>query len=94
MEVFESCNAIRKTLNKTGLHYFIKESPFSLWVTIRKKRIPTSEFVETDLETSVQSAKDSELKSLKENLLERELEIKALKINNKNLKASAKNYAK
>ena len=31
---------------------------------------------------------------MKENLLERELEIKALKINNKNLKASAKNYAK
>ena len=95
MEIFESCNAVRKTLNKSGLHYFVKESPFSLWITIRKKRIlATNEFVENDFETLVQSDKDLEIKSLKEKLLEREIVIKSLKINNKNLKASAKNYAK
>ena len=92
MDIFESCNAVRKTLNKSGLHYFVKESPFSLWITIRKKRISTNEFVENDLGT--QSDKDLEIKILKEKLLEREIEIKALKINNKNLKASAKNYVK
>ena len=94
MEIFESCNAVRKTLNKTGLHYFVKESPFSLWISIRKKRIVTNEFVENDHETSDKNDKDLEIESLKEKLIEREIEVKTLKISSRNLKASAKNYAK
>ena len=39
MQTVKSCNVIRKSLVKSNLHYFINESPLSIWITIRKKFI-------------------------------------------------------
>ena len=37
MNTIKSCNELRQSLVKSGLHYFINESPHSIWITIRKK---------------------------------------------------------
>ena len=39
MTTVESCNGIRATLVSSGLHYFVKESPHSLWISVKKKFI-------------------------------------------------------
>ena len=33
----ESANLVRKSLEKSNLHFFINESPHSMWITIRKR---------------------------------------------------------
>jgi uncharacterized protein YhfF len=37
MNTLTSCNDVRQCLVKSGLHYYINESPHSIWITIRKK---------------------------------------------------------
>ena len=39
MQIVKSCDVIRQSLVKSNLHYFINESPHSIWITIRKKFI-------------------------------------------------------
>ena len=39
MDATQSCELIRQNLVRSGLHFFVNESPFSLWITIRKKFI-------------------------------------------------------
>ena len=39
MSIYESCNVIRQSLVKANLHYFMNESPHSIWITIRKKQL-------------------------------------------------------
>ena len=39
MNTMYSCELIRQSLVKSGLHFFVNESPHSLWVTVRKKFI-------------------------------------------------------
>ena len=39
MDATQSCELLRQNLFKSGLHFFVNESPFSLWITIRKKFI-------------------------------------------------------
>ena len=39
MTVKEGTNLIRESLNNSNLHYFINESPHSIWITIRKRLI-------------------------------------------------------
>ena len=33
----QSCELIRQSIVKSGLHFFVNESPHSLWVTVRKR---------------------------------------------------------
>eukprot|EP00090_Calanus_glacialis_P033231 TRINITY_DN55126_c0_g1_i1.p1 TRINITY_DN55126_c0_g1~~TRINITY_DN55126_c0_g1_i1.p1 ORF type:complete len:323 (+),score=71.97 TRINITY_DN55126_c0_g1_i1:52-969(+) len=94
MDIIESCNAIRKKLSKSGLHYFIKESPFSLWITIKKKKIDVHQS-ETELDSPVtQDAKvlENEIRFLKERLQKSEAEINNLKTKNSTLQATNENY--
>ena len=39
MTTIKGCNVIRDGLLRSGLHYFVKESPHSIWISVRKKLI-------------------------------------------------------
>ena len=71
METVKSCNDVRQSLVDSGLHYFINESPHSIWITIRKKflNIPPGNFPQSRSLDVVQVKKEdveAELKGLEE----------------------------
>ena len=37
MTVLDNVNLIRFSLVKSNLHFFINESPYSIWITVRKR---------------------------------------------------------
>ena len=41
MNTVKSCDVIRQSLVTSNLHYFINESPHSIWITVRKKFMNT-----------------------------------------------------
>ena len=76
MDAVQSCNVVRQSLVESGLHYFINESPHSLWITIRKKFINAELVIEniaqkessnsSDIVQSKDEYHKSEYKTLKE----------------------------
>ena len=71
METVKSCNDVRQSLVNSGLHYFVNESPHSIWITIRKKylSIPPGNFLQSRSHNVVQVKEedsDAELKGLEE----------------------------
>ena len=58
MAVFQMCNKIHNTVEKSGLHYSINQTPFSSYITIRKKLInPEVELLSDSVETGVEDQK-------------------------------------
>ena len=58
MDTMASTNQIRQSLVNSNLHYFVNESPHSVWITIRKK------FLNTDITKIVE--KPGEIEDAKE----------------------------
>ena len=77
MSIYESCNVIRQSLVKANLHYFMNESPHSIWITIRKKQLSPSN--SQDSFEQVTHMKNLEFDQLKHNYqdLRRLYEIQA-----------------
>ena len=73
MNTMNSCDIIRQSLVKSGLHFFVNESPYSLWITVRKKFMDNNQnlIAENTDEASVSEERkmaelENEMKDLKE----------------------------
>ena len=79
MNTIRSCNDVRQSLVNSRLHYFINESPHSIWITIRKKLIPNPDNLNNDLEdpTNAVPVKDEEFQDNNKNLEGRNRELEA-----------------
>ena len=79
MNTIGSCNDVRQSLVNSKLHYFISESPHSIWITIRKKFIPYQDNLNNDHEASIKAVpiKDEELEASYKDLEERNKELEA-----------------
>merc|ERR1711915_539373 len=84
MDILESCNAIRKKLSKSGLHYLIHETPFSLLIKIKKKRIGENDSKEDELISERYSSED-DIQKLK-------AQIQVLEKEMKNIHSSLRQY--
>ena len=62
MNIVKSCNGVRQGLVDSGLHYFINESPHSIWITIRKKFLNIENFIEN---LAAQETPTSEVQNLR-----------------------------
>ena len=75
MDILESCHAIRKKLSKSGLHYLIHETPFSLLIKIKKKRIGENDR-EEDEPLSEKNSLEDDIQKLKSQIQVLEKEMK------------------
>ena len=80
MDILESCHAIRKKLSKSGLHYLIHETPFSLLIKIKKKRIGENDSEEGE-PLSGRTSFEDEIQQLKAQIKGLEKEIRNIHSN-------------
>ena len=72
MNTMYSCDVIRKSLVKSGLHFFVNESPYSLWITVRKKFMDNQNLIDEKTngapvrEEKKMAEIENEMKDLKE----------------------------
>ena len=65
-----SCELIRQSIVKSGLHFFVNESPHSLWVTVRKK------FFDNNFNRSDAVSEEEKLERYKNKILMLENQLK------------------
>ena len=83
-------------IKASKLNYKIEESPFSAVIFLKRSLIKDKfgNFLQPQNPAHQVLVKDSEVSTLKDELAEKEEQLKELKSRNKILQASAKNYAK
>ena len=64
MSVEKACGQILFCLKMSNLNYMVKETPFSAYVTIRKKFVKKSETVETNVENNPENDPNDYVKQL------------------------------
>ena len=65
MNTNQSCNDLRQSLVKSNLHYFLNESPHSIWITIRKKFLTPQAYYSPPDEVSDQQFVSEEILDLR-----------------------------